>query len=82
MKGILLDPIGTISLNKKGGSHVAKKIARTTIIILAAMFALASVVAAGGPHGHKKHAKPAKIKNVQLGPRHYYLVADMDESKL
>jgi glycerophosphoryl diester phosphodiesterase len=59
-----------------------KKTARTTIIILSAIFALASVAAAGGPHGHKKHAKPAKIKNVQLGPRPYYLVADMDESKL
>jgi len=61
-----LDPIGTISLNKKGVSYVAKKIARTTMIILTAMFALAPVVAAGGPHGHKKHAKLAKIKNVQL----------------
>jgi glycerophosphoryl diester phosphodiesterase len=46
------------------------------------MFALASVAAAGGSHWDKKHPKKAKIKNVQLCPRPYYLVEDMDDSKL
>jgi glycerophosphoryl diester phosphodiesterase len=46
------------------------------------MFTLASVASAGGFHWNKKHFKKAKDLSVQLGPRPYYLVKDMDESKL
>jgi len=55
-----------------------KKITLAAVIILAALFALAAVVSAGG----KKHGKKGKDQAVQLGPRPYYLVNDMDESKL
>ena len=55
-----------------------KKITLTTVIILTTLFALASVVSADG----KKHGKKGKDQAVQLGPRPYYLVNDMDESKL
>jgi len=53
-------------------------IARTTVIVFITLFALASVVFAGG----KKFGKKGKDMSVQLGPRPYYLVADMDPSRL
>ena len=55
-----------------------KKITLTVIIICITLLALASVVSAGG----KKHGKKGKDQGVQLGPRPYYLVEDMDESQL
>ena len=55
-----------------------KKITLTVIIIFITLFALAAVASAGG----KKHSKKGKDQGVQLGPRPYYLVEDMDESKL
>lgn len=55
-----------------------KKIILTTIIIIITLFALAAVVSAGG----KKHGKKGKDPGVQLGPRPYYLVEEMDESEL
>jgi len=55
-----------------------KKITLTIFIIFITLFALASVSSAGG----KKHGKKGKDQGVQLGPRPYYLVEDMDASKL
>ena len=55
-----------------------KKITLTIFVIFIALLALASVASAGG----KKPGKKGKDQGVQLGPRPYYLVEDMDESKL
>ncbi|MBW2705310.1 MAG: hypothetical protein JRD84_03270 [Deltaproteobacteria bacterium] len=49
-----------------------------TIIIFTTLFALASVASADG----KKPGKKGKDPGVQLGPRPYYLVEDMDEGEL
>ena len=57
------------------------KRSKTTLaitIFLTLMFALATVAFADG----KKHGKKGKDQGVQLGPRPYYLVEDMDESEL
>ena len=55
-----------------------KKITLTIIIIFTTLFALASVASADG----KKPGKKGKDPGVQLGPRPYYLVEDMDEGEL
>jgi glycerophosphoryl diester phosphodiesterase len=55
-----------------------KKITLTIFIIFITLFTLASIASAGG----KKPGKKGKDQGVQLGPRPYYLVEDMDESKL
>ncbi len=55
-----------------------KKITLTIFIIFITLFALASVASAG----EKKHGKKGKGPGVQLGPRPFYLVEDMDASQL
>jgi len=55
-----------------------KKIIRTTIIIFAAWLALTAVVSADG----NKHGRKGSVQDVQLGPRPFYLVENMDASPL
>jgi glycerophosphoryl diester phosphodiesterase len=55
-----------------------KNITLTTMIMLTALFALAAAVSAGDrENGHQK-----KSLGVQLGPRPFYLVRNMDASRL
>jgi len=47
-------------------------------VLILSLVVMTAFASAGG----KKHDKKGKDQSVQLGPRPYYLVEDMDESKL
>jgi len=47
-------------------------------VLILSLVVMTAFASAGG----KKHGKKGKDQSVQLGPRPYYLVEDMDESKL